>query len=350
MLERLGGVLYRTRWMVLMAALVLVASAATFGFGVFSSLKTGGFNDPASESSKAQALLDTKFPNSSADIIILMRSDTLRATDAAFTDAATQLLTTLKARSEITSVTSYYSTHSSSFLSRDGHETFALAHLAPKDESAKEKDYKAIEPLITSPTLSITVGGNVPVNIAINAQVSADLEHAEIITLPIVAILLLIVFSGLVAAGLPLLIGGVTILGAFAVLRVLAGMTDVSVFVVQVVTMLGLGLSIDYALFIVTRFREELAYPESDVRAALQRTMATAGRTVLFSGLTVSTSLLGLLLFPEFFLRSMGIAAIATILVILLASLTILPAILALLGRRVNAFSLQRLFRRGSSS
>ena len=167
---------------------------------------------------------------------------------------------------------------------------------------------------------------------------------------PIVAVLLLIVFSGLVAAGLPLLIGGVTILGAFAVLRVLAGMTDVSVFVVQVVTMLGLGLSIDYALFIVTRFREELAYPESDVRAALQRTMATAGRTVLFSGLTVSTSLLGLLLFPEFFLRSMGIAAIATILVILLASLTILPAILALLGRRVNAFSLQRLFRRGSSS
>ena len=159
MLARLGGVLYRMRWMVMIAAFVLVASAATFGFGVFNSLKTGGFTDPASESSKAQALLDTKFPNSSADIIILMHSNALSANDAAFANAATQLLTTLKARPEITSVASYYSTHSTSFLSRDGHETFALAHLAPKDESAKEKDYKAIEPLITSPALSITVGG-----------------------------------------------------------------------------------------------------------------------------------------------------------------------------------------------
>src|SRR5438105_15661077 len=115
MLARLGGVFYRTRWIVIIAALVLVASAAIFGFGVFNSLKTGGFYDPASESSKAQALLDTKFPNSSADIIVLMRSDTLHTTDPAFADAATQLLAKLKARPEITSVASYYSTHSTSF-------------------------------------------------------------------------------------------------------------------------------------------------------------------------------------------------------------------------------------------
>jgi RND superfamily putative drug exporter len=327
----------------------VVAAAAIYGFGVFGSLKTGGFFDPASESSKAQSVLDTKFSNSSADAIILMHSDTLHATDPAFANAATQLLTTLKARSEVTAITSYYSTHSSRFLSSDGHETFAIVHLSSSDEAIKEQEYKAISPLITSPTLQVMVGGNVPVNIAINQQVSADLERAEMITLPIVVILLLIVFSGLVAAALPLLIGGVTILGAFAVLRMLAGLTDVSVFAIQVVTMLGLGLAIDYSLFVVTRFREELKSDENDVRGAVQRTMATAGRTILFSGLTVSTSLLSLLLFPEFFLRSMGLGAIAATLLALLASLTILPAVLALLGKRVNALSIQRLFRRTSS-
>jgi uncharacterized membrane protein YdfJ with MMPL/SSD domain len=350
MLTRPGAEFYRARWIVLITALLIVAAAGIYGSGVFGSLKTGGFTDPASESSRAQDLLTAKFPNSSADIIILMRNDTLHAADPAFTDAATQMLATLKARPEVTSVTSYYSTHSSRFISNDGHETFAILHLAPKDESSKETDFKAILPLINSPALKTTVGGNVPVSVEINEQVAIDLEHAEIITLPIVAILLFIVFGGLIAAGLPLLIGGVAILGAFAVLRILAGITDVSVFSIQVVTMLGLGLAIDYALFIITRFREELALDETNVRGALQRTMATAGRTVLFSGLTVSTSLLSLLLFPLFFLRSMGMGAIAAILVAMLASLTILPAILALLGRRVNALSIRRLSRRTSSS
>ncbi len=350
MLARLGGILYRTRWIVIFVALGIVVVAAIFGSGLFGSLKSGGFADPNSESTKAQNLLDAKLGGSTADIIILMRSNYMKATDPTFADAATQLLATIKARPEIASVSSYYSTQSLGFLSRDGHETFAVAQLAAKDISAKEQDYKKIEPLITSPAFQIMVGGNIPVNIAINQQVAADLEHAEIITFPIVAILLLIVFSGLVAASLPLLIGAVAILGAFAILRVLASLTDVSIYAVNVVTMLGLGLAIDYSLFIVTRFREELKADEEDVKGALARTLATAGRTIIFSGLTVSTSLLALLLFPVMFLRSIGMGAIAATLVALLAALTILPAILALLGRRVNALSLQRLFRRSPSS
>ncbi|HKF36897.1 MAG TPA: MMPL family transporter [Ktedonobacteraceae bacterium] len=350
MLARLGGMLFRTRRIVVFAALLIVAGAAIFGTGLFGSLKSGGFNDPASESSKAQDLLDMQLGGAAADIIILMSNSSMKATDPAFTDAATQLLATIKARPEVASVNSYYSTHSTSFLSRDGHETFAVVQLAAKDEATKESGYKTIEPLITSPALQLMGGGNVPVNVAINKQVGADLEHAEMITFPIVAILLLIVFGGLVAAVLPLLIGGVAILGAFAILRVLASLTDVSVYAVNVVTMLGLGLAIDYALFIVTRFREELRAFEGDVRGALERTMATAGRTIIFSGLTVSTSLLGLMLFPEMFLRSVGMGAIAATLVALLAALTILPATLALLGRRVNALSIQRLFRRNSAS
>ncbi|HEX9133009.1 MAG TPA: MMPL family transporter, partial [Ktedonobacteraceae bacterium] len=306
MLARLGGTLYRIRWIVLILAL--------------------------------------------ADVIILMSNDSLKAADPAFKEAATQLLATLKARPEVASVTSYYSTQSASFLSRDGHETFAVVQFATKDTSVKAKNYQTIQPLITSPVLHTMVGGNVAVNNAINKQVGADLERAELITFPIVAILLLIVFGGLVAAGLPLLIGGVAILGAFAILRLLANLTDVSVYAVNVVTMLGLGLAIDYALFIVTRFREELGHGEGDVKGALERTMATAGRTITFSGLTVSTSLLGLMLFPEMFLRSMSMGAIAATLVAMLAALTILPALLAVLGHRVNALSIQRLLRRNSSS
>jgi trehalose monomycolate/heme transporter len=346
MLTRLGGIIYRARWAVLLGSMVLVVAAAIFGTGIFGLLTSGGFQDPNSQSTQAQTLLDQQLGGASTDIVVLMQSDVARATDPAFASAATQLLNTLAARPEVASVTSYYSTHSSSFLSRDGHETFAAIQLTPKDQTAKQNDYTALLPLITSPTLHVTVGGNVAVNVAISKQISADLENAEIITFPIVGILLFLVFRGLVAASLPLLIGGIAILGAFAMLRGLTGLTDISVFAINVVTVMGLGLAIDYSLFMVTRFREELAVDERDVRGALQRTLATAGRTVLFSGLTVSVSLLGLLLFPEGFLRSMGLGAIGAVLVAMVAALTILPAILALLGRRINALSIAGLFRR----
>ncbi len=345
MLTRFGSILYRARWAVLLGGMALVVAAAIFGSGVFGLLSAGGFQDPNSQSTHAQTLLDQQLGGASTDIVLLFRSNTLKATDPAFASAATQLLSTLQAQPEVASVISYYSTQSSAFISRDGHETFAALQLVPKDETSKEKDYKALLPLMNSPTLQVSVGGTVAVNVAVNNQVSADLEHAEVLTFPIVAVLLVIVFGGLVAAGLPLLIGVIAILGAFAVIRLLTGLTDISVFAINVVTVIGLGLAIDYSLFIVTRFREELRPDEGDVRGALQRTLATAGRTILFSGLTVSVSLLGLLLFPEGFLRSMGLGAIGAVLVALLAALTILPAVLALLGSRVNALSIQGLFR-----
>lgn len=345
MLHSLGGILYRARWAALFGGLALVVAAAIYGTGVFGSLKNGGFQDPNSESSQAQTLLDQRFGGATSDVVILMESDTLQATDPAFVSAATQMLDRLKAQPQVASVTSYYSTQSARFLSRDGHETFAVVQLAAQDITAKQNDYTTLLPLMTAPGLHLTIGGNVPTNVAVSQQVSADLEHAEIITFPVVGFLLFLVFGGLVAASLPLLIGGIAILGAFAILRGLTTLTDISIFAVNVVTVTGLGLAIDYALFIITRFREELSPDEGDVRGAVQRTLATAGRTVLFSGLTVSVSLLGLLLFPEGFLRSMGLGAIGAVLVAMLAALTILPAILALLGRRVNALSIQRLFR-----
>jgi len=352
MLTTFGGFLYRARWGVLLIALVFLTSAGIFGFSVFGQLKNSGFSDPKSESSKAQQLLDARLGGSSPDVIILLRSDTWHPTDPAFTQAANDLLSTLKKRPEVASLTSYYSTQSQSLLSRDGHETFVVLRLAGQDETTKQHEYKALEPLLTLSTLHVTTGGTIPVFVALSNQVSADLEHAEFITFPILAVLLLFIFSGVIAAGLPLLIGGAAILGAFAALRFVTLFTDVSVFAINVVTLLGLGLTIDYALFLVTRFREELVANENDVPGALERTMATAGRTVIFSALTVSLSLVSLLLFPLTFLRSMGLSAIAASVAAMVISVTLLPAILALLGRRVNALSFRSLFqhRRAYSS
>jgi uncharacterized membrane protein YdfJ with MMPL/SSD domain len=346
MLTWLGEILYRYRGVALLAALIITIFAAIFGFGVFDALNgVSSIKDPSSQSTIAQQLIDAKLNTQTSDVVLLMSSSTLKATDPAFAQAAAQLLHKLKGRPEVTSITSYYSTHDATdFISHNGHETFAVLQLSP--EHSKSDEYNAIAPFITSLTLHIAIGGNTPSDIQYNHQISSDLAHAESITLPIVVLLLFIIFGGVIAALLPLLIGGVAIVCAFSILRILASFINVSSFAINVSSFIGLGLAIDYSLFIVTRFREELAIDDRDVRGSLQRTMATAGRTIIFSGLTVSTSLVALLLFPEVLLRSIGLAAIATALVAMLSALIVLPILLALLGRHVNALSFQRLFRR----
>jgi RND superfamily putative drug exporter len=343
MLATFGGGIYRARWGVLIVALVAVVGAALYGLGVFGALESGGFQDPQAQSTAELNLVTSKLSATSTDVIVLLRSDTATVQEPTFEQSAQSLITWLQARPEVAAVTSYYSTHSTNFISKDGHETFLSLRLSGPDKAAQ---WKTLQPLITAPDFHLLFGGYLVVNDEINTQIGADLGRAETLTFPIVAVLLVIVFGGLVAAGLPLLVGGGAILGAFAILRGLTNITDVSVYASNVVSLIGLGLAIDYALFIVTRFREELAKDGQDVCGAVRRTMATAGRTVLFSGLTVSTSLLGLLLFPEYFLRSLGLGAIGAVLVAMLAALTLLPALLGILGQRVNALSLQGLFRR----
>jgi uncharacterized membrane protein YdfJ with MMPL/SSD domain len=338
--------LYRGRLLIIIGALLLIGLAAGYGGGLFASLTSGGFDVPGSDSLRAQQLLDRYLHGATPDLILLMQADQLQPTDPTFQTSALALLTRLQARREVSAITSYYSTHDARFLSRDGRETLALIQLAPNDESQKEQAYRTIEPLLTAPPLRLTVGGNVPFNVELNQQISKDLEFAELISFPLVAVLLLIIFGSVIAALLPLLIGGVTILGAFALLRLATTMTPISVFAINVVTMLGLGLAIDYALLIVTRFREELRRQEQNVPRALRRTLQTAGRAVLFSALTVSVSLSGLLLFPEVFLRSLGLGAISAVVIALLSALILLPALLALLGRRVNLLAIRPGLRR----
>ena len=177
--------------------------------------------------------------------------------------------------------------------------------------------------------------------VAINNEVTADIAKAEGFSMPVLLILLLVIFGSLAAASLPVAIGGIAILGSFTVLRLLTMATTVSIYSVNITTILGLGLGIDYGLFMVTRFREEL-HRQPTVEQAVARTVATAGRTVAVSGVTVAVALTSLMLFPEDFLRSMGYGGVATVAVDMLAALTVLPALLAVLGHRVNALRIRR--------
>ncbi len=347
MLTWLGGALYRARWSVLLLVVIIAVIMAWYGFGVFDSLSGTDVGVPNSESARALALLDSKFPSqsSSSNIILLLSSSTLRATDPQFQQAAMRLLQRVKARPEVLSITSYYTTRDSDFLSRDRHQTFVVVTVS--DKNGKTSTYNSITSVLTSPTLHIAVGGSLAVTVQFNKQLIHDLEFAEMLCLPIVALLLVLIFGGFVAALLPLLIGGFAIVGSFAIVRLLTHVISISSFATNVITIIGLGLAIDYSLFIVTRFREELAPDGANIQAALQRAMATAGRTILFSGLTVCTSLIGLLLFHVSELRSVGLATIVSALVAMLGALTLLPVLLALLGPRVNALSIQqRIFHR----
>ncbi|MEP6852961.1 MAG: MMPL family transporter [bacterium] len=174
-----------------------------------------------------------------------------------------------------------------------------------------------------------------------NTQAAADLARAELISMPILLVVLLIIFGGLVAAALPLAIALVGVAATLLALTVVSTITDVSVYAVNIVTMLGIGLAVDYALLIVSRLREERRR-SGELDQALTRTFATAGRTVAFSGITVAVSLAGLLVFPDTFLRSMGAAGLAVVLLDLLAAVTLLPALLTLDGHRVRAGSAPR--------
>src|SRR5215472_15697427 len=203
MLAKMGCFLHRRRLSALGIILILVIGTATYGLGVFSFLNSGSGGVDNSESSQAGQLLQTKFPHSSTDVILLLKSKTLKVTDPAFRTAATALLSTLKNRPEVASLTSYYSTQSPDFLSRDGQETFVLIQLKGQDFVAKQSQYNSLKPALASQTLEVTAGGSLPVNIAIRQQASGDLGKAETFTLPVLIVLMLLVFDGVIAALLP---------------------------------------------------------------------------------------------------------------------------------------------------
>src|SRR3954447_16373815 len=338
MFERLGRVIYRRRRWVVSLALLLVAAAAVWGTGVFGKLTGAGFDDPGSESTHAAQVAAAQLGRDSADVVVLYSSRSSTVDDPAFRDSVTETLDALPADQVARTVT-WWSTGAAPLVTKDRHATYAVLTLGPDGDAAEVRD------AVQAPGLTTRVGGNAVVNDDIDSQVSSDIGRAESISLPVLMVLLVVIFGSLAAASLPLAIGGTAILGSFAALRAFTTVTDVSIFAVNVVTIMGLGLAIDYGLFVVSRFREEIRR-QPTVEDALARTMATAGRTVAVSAVTVAISLAGLVIFPQVFLRSMGFGGMSAVLIAMLAALTLLPALLGMLGPKVDALSVRPLFRR----
>ncbi|WP_182541139.1 MMPL family transporter [Nocardioides ginsengisegetis] len=339
MIERWGAFVARRAVAVLLAGIVLALAAGAYGLGVFDSLSQGGFDDSSSESARELAAEQDAFGNKSVDVVAIYSDDTLTASDPQFRAAVKQVVASIPAGTTA-SVVPYYAAHDPSMVSADGHAAQIVISLAGSSQSDYLDNYDRLEPALEADGLTTHVAGAFAVYGDVNKITSEDLARAEEISLPIVVVLALLIFGSLVAASMPALVGALAVVGALALVRVITLFTDVSIFSVNVISLLGMGLAIDYALFVISRFREELAkLPADDPQAAataIRRTMTTAGRTVLFSGLTVAAALSSLLIFPQNFLRSMGYGGIAAVVIAMLAALTVLPAVLRLLGRRVD--------------
>jgi uncharacterized membrane protein YdfJ with MMPL/SSD domain len=330
-----GRAVVRLRWWVVAAAVALVVAGATWGAGVFGALSGGGYDDPGSESNRAMRAIAEQLGKRDPDVLVLWSGDSVTVDDPGVRSAITAAVTAIRARPEVKSVSSYLDGRSPALVSNDRRSTYAAVYLADGDADAKMAAWEALEPHIGAAGLRAEAGGAVPFTQQANQQTEQDITRAETFSLPILLLLLILIFRGVVAALSPLMIGGIAILGAFVAVRALTYVTDISVFAINVITLLGLGMAVDYSLFVVSRFREELAAGR-DVPAAIRVTVATAGRTVAVSGLTIVLALSSLLIFPQAFLGGMAIGGMAAVLIAMLAALTVLPAALALLGHRID--------------
>lgn len=333
MAEGWGAFVARRARMVLAVGLLATLLAGGVALGVFGALAQGGFGDAGSESARAAAAERALFGNRGADVVVIVSDDELHADDPVFRGAVQRMLDGLP-DDAVTAVVPYWA--DPALVSADGHHAQVLISLAGVDDAAQQAAYGRLADDLTAPGLATAVTGPFAVFADVTERARADLERAELVTVPLLIVLALVVFRSAVAALMPLLVAGVSMAGALAVLRALAEVTQVSVFAANLISLLGIGLAVDYALFVVSRFREERARTD-DVAVAITVTLATAGRTVLFSGLTVAAALASLVVFPQSFLRSMGYGGVAAVLVAVAAALTVLPAALVLLGPRIDA-------------
>jgi putative drug exporter of the RND superfamily len=320
---------------VLALALVVLVVSAVLGVGVFSRLLSGGFDDPSSASSRATTLLDQKF-GGEPNLIFLVHARNGTVDNPAVTARGKAIAGQLSADPRLTGVTSYWATGNPGLRSEDGTDALILARIPGDDTQAATtatgvlSDYAHLD----DAAVTVRIGGTL--GTGITTQVTKDLAVAESIAIPITLILLMLAFGSVVAALLPLCVGILAILTTLAELDVLTRVTSVSIFAINLTTALGLGLGIDYALLMVSRFREELGNG-TEVDEAVARTVATAGRTIAFSALTVAAALSAMLVFPVYFLRSFAYAGVGVTAFAALSALLVLPALLAVLGQRVNA-------------
>lgn len=339
---RIGLGTHRWRWAVLTATALFAVFAAVWGSGVFSDVSESGFEDPGSESSEATRVLERELGHDDVDVIAVYSSDEIQADNPTFAAAVQRVADGMP--DEVADFDLYLDedlpeTERGMLVSEDMHSVYIPVTLTGDTHADRLHQYEGVAEHLASSTLDVHLGGPVAIEHELSETAEADVVRAELVTLPILLLLLVLIFGGLVAGLAPLAVGGLAILGSLTVLRALTYVTEVSVFAVNVATILGLGLAIDYGLFMVSRFREELRRGR-DIGDAVRRTVDTAGRTVAFSGITVGIAFAGLLFFPQPILKSIGWGGIAVVLFDLLAALVFLPALLSVVGRRINSLRL----------
>jgi uncharacterized membrane protein YdfJ with MMPL/SSD domain len=323
------------RWRrVIVAALIGAVVAGVLGAGVASRLQPYGADDPATESVRADDRLDDAGFQDLGLIALVRGVDMSSPRTKQRVDALAARISKDPAAGRIVD---YYNTRARAFVSKDGRSTYLAIDLKPSGDKARSDAAKRIADRVDG-SPGVTLGGPDLASEQVNKQVESDLRRAEMLAFPLLFLLSLLFFRSLVAALLPPLIGGLAIVATFLMLRVASEFTSMSIFALNLVTGLGLGLAIDYSLFMVSRYREEIARSGAGLEA-MRRTMATSGRTILFSSLTVAAALVSLLIFPQRFLYSMGIAGALVALIAAGLALVVLPAILAALGSRVNALA-----------
>ena len=336
------GVALRWPRLTLVLTLLFIIAGAVLSGGITNSLKNGGFDDPSSDSVAATKLLERDFPASQPNLVILTRAADGSIDAPAATSAGTQMVSAIQGEDGVQIVASYFQQPDPALRSTDG--TYGVTFVrvgGDEDAIAKVTERLHDEFAGDKGATVVTFGGIAQINNDMSKQLETDFALTEVIALPITFLLLFFVFRGFIAALLPLSIGIFSIFGSLAFLAVLGQITSISIFALNLVTALGLGLAIDYSLLIVARYREERERGLADL-AAITTTMRTAGRTVAFSAVIVAAVLMTMLVFDQFFLRSFAYAGLAVVAITALGALVPLPAALLLLGNRIDKWSMRR--------
>ena len=341
--ERLGRWAARRRWLIVAAWLALLVSAVPLAAQTSDALRSGGFIRRDLESARSKQLLHDAIGVPEAAVAVVFHSDTLRAGEPAFEAAALRAVAAIPDAPYVLGIVSHaISTHQ---VSADGHTAYDVVTIdLPADDSPLAlPGIRAA--LVEVPEIEVGLAGGPAFYGDVQEVSESDLRRSELISLPLAALALLFVFGSIVAAALPLAIGGAAVVAALAGIFLVASATPMSIFVLNLATLLGLGLGVDYSLLMTSRFREELAargWRGDAVEDAVGATLATAGRAVFFSGLTVLLGLLGLVLFEFMILRSVGIAGAIVVGFAVLAAMTLLPALLAIAGTRLDRLRVRR--------
>ena len=349
MFYRLGQAMVRLRYWVIGLWLLAALASVPFAPRVAEVLSPGGFSSPDMQSQQAIDALQSGLHTSFTSVLVIFSSKTLTADDPRFIAQATAATAKLQGWSQVSQVVPF--TLDPSQVSRDRHTAFTAVFLKASPDAAPQELPALRQRVTTQPNLSVTIGGGPVFYADIQSVSEADLRRAELIAFPFALLALLLVFRSVVAAALPAIVGGCSVAIALALLYAIALRSPISIFALNITTLFGLGLGVDYSLFVVSRFREELRRGHS-APDAVAISMATAGRAVFFSGLTVSIGLLGLVIFPLNMLRSVGLGGMLTVAFSITAAVTLLPALLGVIGERVNALPvrLPRFGRRASAA